>query len=618
MAEKKDFMSELAKSVEAEKHGGRPTMSGIDEFVSRHQETGTAASAAGDEEEGSEAVRQTVQQDTAEEPDSAAARTADETAAAADTGSEETAVPEEEVYEENGKPESFAEEERIKVEKPKKQLKPAAKVGIGIGAAALVFLIYWFGFAPKIVVPDFVGQDVSVVSTWATQNKMDAGVVAMAPEEYSLEYDEGIVMAQSVAAGTRVKQSTPITITVSAGPDPDEAIEFPDLNSMTLDEIRTWIDDNKLLKTKVTTQYSDSVAEGDVISYELRNISESEFTRGSTLNIVCSKGKEPAKTVQVVDYTGKTYTECLTWATNNKITLNKVEQLSDTVESGYIISQDKTTSDTLQAGDTMTVVVSTGKGITIPNLVGYTAEQLEAWQAGKDSSGVTVVTKSVYNAAPAGSVISQSIAAGTTVESGSVLELTISLYLPILETDTTEWIGVNYLKLKAWVDEANSKGASIQAGEYKTDDYDYSVRVYSDTVPADGIVKIGCLYGTSDLADGCGRPLNLNSRIAYQVSLGPEPTATVTLTSDDVASCQAIRNFCSANSGVSGFGCYFKDSTMSDTDPVSVVTSEGTYSTGEIFPAVSVSGTITIYPADTASESTAAATAEATAASTSD
>ena len=209
----------------------------------------------------------------------------------------------------------------------------------------------------------------------------------------------------------------------------------------------------------------------------------------------------------------------------------------------------------MDEGTTITFVVSKGKGVLVPNLVGYTKEQLAAWQ-GDPKNELTVVTKSIYNELPEGSVVNQSIAPNTTVDSGSVLELTISLYLPILETNTKEWIGKNYLELKAKCDEFNSKGADIQAGEYGA----FATRTHDPVVPEDGIVAISCSYGTSDVGDGCERPLNLNSRIAYQVSLGPDtstpsPTpapdtyATISLTKENMSSLESMRKFCNDNSG---------------------------------------------------------------------
>ena len=187
---------------------------------------------------------------------------------------------------------------------------------------------------------------------------------------------------------------------------------------------------------------------------------------------------------------------------------------------------DKKQGETLKEGDTLSVVVSKGKGVKIPNLVGYTKEQLEAWTADGDNA-VSLVKKTVYNTAPEGSVIEQSLKAGSVVEAGEVLELTISNYLPILQTNSRQWLGVDYLQLKAEVDKWNAQGARIQAGQYGTvkeqcsDEY---------TTPG-AIIDYSCSGGTSDVGNGCERPLNLDARISYTISTGgctvtPTPSPT--------------------------------------------------------------------------------------------
>ena len=410
-----------------------------------------------------------------------------------------------------------------RIEKPKRTISKKAIAFIIIALLLLAGLLYWLLWAPKITMPNFVGKNISDVSSWARQNKMEASAIAT-KEEYNFEYADSIVIDQSVPEGKKVKPSTPITITVSKGADPTEEINFPsDLKSMTKDEIEDWIQENKLQKTKITTQFSTTVENGHVISYELKNTDEGSFERGSTLNIVVSKGPAPAGQVTVENFEGKTLAEAQTWANNKKLTFNKEEAFSDTVDSGRIMSQSVKVGEALKEGDVFTVVVSTGKCIHIPNLVGYTKEQLDAWQANKNNT-VVVVPSSRYNTAPAGTVIAQSIAPGTVVESGEVLELGISLYLPILETHSREWLGKDYLQLKAKIDEFNSHGANIQAGEYGV----HAERKCSDEFPIPGsIINYTCEGGTVDsmgdtnYSAGCERPLNLNSKVGYQVSTGP-------------------------------------------------------------------------------------------------
>ena len=480
---KKDFMSELAKEVHAKKQGDlaetEPTV--------HHQPV-------------EDAVLDSV-----------------------DTIKSESGTSSTEIRNEN--PDSFREEKRVLIEKPKRKIKKSLLItSISLGIIAISLFIY-FVFVPKIIMPDFVNgteydHTLTGVSNWARQYKMSSSAIAQSDPEYSDTVAKGMILRQSVPAGKRIKPDTPITFTLSDGPDPSIRVSLPDIQSMTKDELDAWAKENHLLKYKATTQYSDTIADGKVIRYEVKG-DESSFTRGTALNIFISKGKAPATQVTVESFVKKPFTEANAWASQKKVIAEKVEVNSATVEAGTVISQSIAAGQTMDQGATITFTVSKGKGLVIPNLVGFSAEQLEAWKANKDvSSVVTIISRKVFNEAPAGNVIAQSIKPGTTVDSGTVLEVTESLYLPILQTSTTEWIGKNYLELKAWVDKQNSQGARIQAGEYG----DFAKRQYSPDVPKDGIIEIACSFGTSSAGNGCERPLTLDARIAYRVSLGPDPS----------------------------------------------------------------------------------------------
>lgn len=541
MPEKKDFMSALAEQVEARKRGENISISTVDDFTPAEKTQETPV------------VQEPVQKPQPKPVfnDTPAVNKP------AQPKAEPAEIKKPEVKKEETKdtrPASFKEETFTRIEKPKRTLSPVGIGILGVLAALIAFGIWWFFIAAHITVPNFVGKSINEVSSWARQNKMETTAIAMSDSVYSLEYAKDIVVAQSVEPGKKVKPDTPITITVSKGPDPEEEIAFPDIKNMTQSEISDWIKENQLAKTKVTTQYSTIVESGNVISYEVKNGSESEFKRGTTLNIVCSKGPAPAGQVTVENFKGKSYAEVENWARTKKVNLVKLEEFSKTVDAGMVISQDVSAGSAMNEGATLTVIVSKGKGVNIPNLVGYSAEQLEAWRANKDNN-VTVVTKSVYNEALGGTVISQSLTPGSVVESGSVLELTISKYLPILETNSRQWLGKDYLELKYWVDEINAQGGALQAGEYIGD------RVCSDEYPVPGsIINYTCEYGTMDsngsyeYSSGCERPLNLYSRIGYQVSTGgckvtptPAPKKNVVLTNNELSSLQTIMSFCDSN-----------------------------------------------------------------------
>ena len=603
MAEKKDFMSELARQVDAKKRGEVEKINSVDDYVPKKRKV-----VREEKPETAEPVRE-PEPETALEPEKAP----EPQPAVPAEPAEPQPVPEREEVPETPKarpvfimpvkkeepddeaddddlydddddydgPESFAEEKLVRVDKPRRQLKPAGIALLAVLGAALLFGIWWIFFAPHIPMPDFVGQPVSTVSTWAKQNQMESGVVAMAPAEYSMEYDKDIVIRQSVAPGRKVKPNTPVTITVSNGPDPDEEIEFPNIYFMTQQEIMDWKNENKLLKFKLTTQYSTTIPSGEVISYEVKNGSEDMFTRGTTLNVICSKGPAPASQVTVDDFRGKTYAEVEAWARNKKVLVEKRETNSATVAAGNVISTDRQPGTTMTEGDVLIVIVSKGKGVTLPNFVGYTAEQMQAWQAGKGNN-VTIIYTEKYDWALEGTIIGQDIPPGSLVDEGSVVMLTRSLYMPLMETHSREWLGQDYLQLKKWVDDVNGKDRSvnIQAGEY------IGAAECSNEFPTPGqIIAYACFYGTSDLADGCGRPLNAYSRIGYKISTGacgvaPPPAPQkkdVVISTGDISSLSAIQSFCNSN----GMNCSY---TAADSGPDVTITVNGaSHSTGESF-----------------------------------
>ncbi|MDI9518311.1 MAG: PASTA domain-containing protein, partial [Bacillota bacterium] len=328
----------------------------------------------------------------------------------------------------DGSPNSFEKETFTRIEKNKISFNPKILGGILVVLLLVIIASYFLFFAPKIKMPDFIGKNINEFTSWATQYEIDrTGVVVS--KEYNFEYDKDVIINQSITPDTKIKKDTKISIVTSDGPDPDELVTFPDIKNMTMDEIQDWIKENKLLKTKVVTEYSTTVEKDMVIKFDLKNISENNFTRGTNLNITVSKGEAPAGQVTVEEFANKSFEEMKTWASSKKVNLEKTEAYSDTVAVGNVISQDVKSGTAIKQNETIKVIVSKGKAVKIPNLVGYTPTMLEAWSAAPDSK-VTIVKKEVYNEAPYGNVIAQSIPPNSAVDQGEVLELTVSLYLP--------------------------------------------------------------------------------------------------------------------------------------------------------------------------------------------
>ena len=141
-------------------------------------------------------------------------------------------------------------------------------------------------------VPDFVGKTYEEAVD-AAKSENGVTLVRSFSDEYSDNYKEGIVMAQSPAAGTKVSQegNIYISVTVSKGA---QSRTLPKIEGLSLDQASADIAANGLLAT-AEYEYNDKYAEGRVIGY--KNHTEGESVEyGTNVTILVSKGKEVATT----------------------------------------------------------------------------------------------------------------------------------------------------------------------------------------------------------------------------------------------------------------------------------------------------------------------------------
>ena len=141
-------------------------------------------------------------------------------------------------------------------------------------------------------VPDFVGKTYEEAVN-AAKSENGVTLVRNFSDEYSDTYKEGIVMAQSPAAGSKVSQegSIYISVTVSKGA---QSRTLPKIEGLSLDQASADIAENGLLAT-AEYEYNDKYAEGRVIGY--KNHTEGESVEyGTNVTVLVSKGKETTTT----------------------------------------------------------------------------------------------------------------------------------------------------------------------------------------------------------------------------------------------------------------------------------------------------------------------------------
>ena len=258
--------------------------------------------------------------------------------------------------------------------------------------------------AADVVVPDLKGKS----QDDAEKALSDVGLVGVAsnPEETD-EVDPGLVFKQSVEAGTTVKEGTKVAFTVAVAPS---QATVPGVIGMTKDDARNAIVNAKL-GFDSTTAYSDSVAEGVVISQSV--VAGTQVKQGTTVSITVSLGAKPQEDVTVPDVS--TYS----WSDAEYALHSAGLAARYTGDAGgVVVSQDVAAGTKVAPNTLVTVTLATPvEYVDVPDLYGMS---VTAAESATDKLGLGLDASSWD-----GTVIDQWPAAGTSVEVGTTVSVTV-------------------------------------------------------------------------------------------------------------------------------------------------------------------------------------------------
>ena len=278
---------------------------------------------------------------------------------------------------------------------------------VTVAIAVIAFLI--FRMVTNTEVPDFVGQELRQAELWDIQG----GATVIVRHEYSIEYNEGLIFEQDIEPGEIIPRSSVLRVTVSRGPNMNEIIDLPDFTEMTRGQINTWSNANRMRSVTIRDEASLEVEQHRVIRVEFpAAVDPDNFRRSDTVTIFVSSG---AATVQLPDFVGDDLEDVEEFITDNPaINLVIEHEEHETIAAGIIIRQTPARGTRVSAGDTVTIVISKGDPIIVPNWGG-----IRRIEAENQDSGLNFRVLDRYSASvPLGRFISQSVPAGTQLFAG--------------------------------------------------------------------------------------------------------------------------------------------------------------------------------------------------------
>src|ERR1700675_1351359 len=267
-----------------------------------------------------------------------------------------------------------------------------------------------------VTVPNVEGLSRDAATTAITAAKLTVGTVT---QQTRNTVAAGNVIFQDPASGNSVAQGSQVDLVISSGP---QMVTVPKVEGLTQDAATTAITAAKLTVGAVTQQTRNTVAAGNVIFQDPAR--GNSVAQGSPVNLVISS--EP-QMVTVPNVAGLAQAAATTAITAAKLTGGTVtQQISNTVATGNVISQDPASGNSVAQGSQVNLVISSGpQMVIVPNVEGLTQDAATtAITAAKLMVGT--VTQQSSNTVATGNVISQDPASGNSVAQGSQVNLVIS------------------------------------------------------------------------------------------------------------------------------------------------------------------------------------------------
>nr|WP_157347337.1 Stk1 family PASTA domain-containing Ser/Thr kinase [Nocardioides sp. MAH-18] len=165
-------------------------------------------------------------------------------------------------------------------------------------------------------------------------------------EKWSDTVPFGQVISSTPKAGTTLKPDTPVDLAVSKGPRP---VELKDWVGKDVDDAMQWLDSKGLTGKVAKEEFSDDVAEGDIIS--MNPPGGTTVHRGDEVSFVVSKGPELIEVPSVRGQGVDAATETLEDLGFHVVT----ESAAGSLGLGFVFSQDPEGGSMAPVGATITL-----------------------------------------------------------------------------------------------------------------------------------------------------------------------------------------------------------------------------------------------------------------------
>ena len=284
----------------------------------------------------------------------------------------------------------------------------AAVLAIALGVFGWYVLV---GPGSKVVVPSIVGA----TEKEATNALTPLGLTLVITEKrFDEEISNGQIIESDPAGGGKVDAGGAVKAIISKGP---ERYVIPALVGLTPEAAVNLLARYPVKVGELKEVYNDKTPKGFVISSS--PATGEKVKRDATIDLLISKGVE---TLDVASYVGKSADQALNELTDAGFSVESVDQFSENVLAGAVISQVPSGGAPLAKGAKITLTISKGSQyVFIPNVFSLTEAKARA--ALTDLELKVIVKKIGAKKVKAVTNIAPKV--GTKVKRGSTVTITV-------------------------------------------------------------------------------------------------------------------------------------------------------------------------------------------------
>jgi serine/threonine-protein kinase len=211
-----------------------------------------------------------------------------------------------------------------------------------------------------------------------------------------------------------------LTVRVLSAPPPAALVAVPDLSGMSLEQATAQLRDSRLTLGTVTNSESTDENKDKVVNQ--RPSSQTQVQQNSAVNLEIGKGVSLVSVPNVVSYTPDEAKQALNQA---NLQYEEVPQSSSDADKGKALAQDPAPQAQVAPGTTVKVTVGTGlETVQVPD--GLVGRSLDEATAMLTAAKLQVVSQEADGTEPANQVLQMDPAAGSRVQEGTPVTLTVS------------------------------------------------------------------------------------------------------------------------------------------------------------------------------------------------